>query len=75
MRYKSYAKEAVSARNGDRDIDDLLRELFIDRRWTHQEIATHWGVSRQTVVDWCGEYGISRADRVATVEPAGGTPA
>jgi transposase len=69
MADKSYAKEAVAARTG-RDIEGLLRELYLDRRWTHQEIADHFGVSRATVVDWCTEYGISRADRTATLEQA-----
>lgn len=62
MPYKSYAKEAVAARTG-RNVDELLRELYVERRWTHQEIATNLGVSRDTVIAWCAEYGISRADR------------
>lgn len=71
MPIKSYAKEAVTARTGV-PVDELLRGLYVDRRWTHQEIADHLGISRQLVVDWCQEYGISRADRTATFEELAG---
>jgi hypothetical protein len=69
---KSPLQLLVQERTG-REIEDLLRELYIARRWTHQEIAAYLNtthrlnVSRSTVVVWCGEYGIDRADR--TTEP------
>lgn len=69
MADNSASKELVRLRTGRTDLEGLLRELYVERRWTHQEIADHFRVSRTTVVDWCQEYGISRADRVASVEP------
>lgn len=77
---KSPLQLLVQDRTG-RELGEHLRELYIDRRWTHQEIAdylntTHrLNLSRSTVVVWCRENGIDREDRVASVEPAGGTPA
>jgi len=63
-RNKSYAKEAVTARTG-REVDELLRELYISKRHSAQEIADAIGVSRMTVVTWLREAGISRDDRPA----------
>jgi hypothetical protein len=53
---------------------ELLRELYVQRRWTDQEIAAHVSrpeasVSRATVRNWRGEFGISRAERAAVLEP------
>lgn len=59
----SATKELVRLRTGRDDLEAYLRELYVERRWTHQEIANHFRVSRNAVVDWCQEYGISRADR------------
>lgn len=62
---KSYAKETVRARTG-REVDEqFLRELYIDRRHSQQEIATAWGVSRETVKSWLAQYGITRDERPA----------
>jgi DNA invertase Pin-like site-specific DNA recombinase len=63
-RNKSYAKEAVHAQTG-RDVDELLRELYIAKRHSAQEIADAIGVSRMTVVSWLKDAGISRDDRPA----------
>jgi hypothetical protein len=59
---KSYAKETVRQRTG-RDIPDLLRELYVDRRHSQQEIADALGLTRSLVKAWLFEYGISREDR------------
>lgn len=64
MADKSYAKELVRARTG-RDPDDLLRELYLDRRHSQLEIAKAMGISRSTVSDWIRDLGISRDDRPA----------
>lgn len=61
---KSYAKELVRERHG-RDVPDLLRELYVDKRHTQEEIAEALGVSRMAVGAWLKEYGISRDDRPA----------
>ena len=58
----SYAKELVRHRTGQ-EVPDLLRELYVERRHSQQEIAGALGVSRGAVAEWLREYGISRADR------------
>ena len=63
-RSKSYAKEAVAARTG-RDVGELLRDLYVTKRHSAQEIADALDVSRMTVVTWLREYGINRDDRPA----------
>jgi DNA-binding XRE family transcriptional regulator len=59
---KSYAQEAVRVRTG-RDVEELLRELYIEQRRSQQEIADALGVARTTVTAWLGEFQISREDR------------
>lgn len=66
---KSHAKELVRERTG-RDVDELLRELYVERRLTQAEIRTALeakGVSvhRLTISLWLREYGITRDDRPA----------
>lgn len=61
---KSHARNLVQERTG-RDVDDLLRELYVTRRHTQQEIAQALGVHRMTVVLWLREAGIRRDDRPA----------
>lgn len=63
---KSHAKELVRRTTG-REVADILRELYVDRRHTQQEIAHALGVHRMTVVLWLREYGITRDDRPAVV--------
>jgi DNA invertase Pin-like site-specific DNA recombinase len=64
MANKSYSKELVRRSTG-REIDDLLRELYLDRRHSQQEIAEALGITRSLVGQWLAEYGISREDRPA----------
>jgi transposase len=59
---KSYAERLVHERTG-RDVPDLLRDLYVERRYSQQEIADHLGVSRGAIVGWLNRYGISRDDR------------
>jgi uncharacterized protein YjcR len=59
---KSYAQEAVRLRTG-REVPDLLRELYVERRHSQQEIADALGVSRVAIVSWLQQYGLSRDDR------------
>ena len=59
---KSHAKELVRERTG-REVPDLLRELYVDRRHTQAEIARALDVHRMTIVLWLQEYGITRSDR------------
>lgn len=60
--YKSWPKEAVRLRTG-RDPDELIRELYVERRHTQKEIAEALGVSRSLVAKWLIELGLSRDDR------------
>lgn len=58
---KTPAKELVRLRTG-RDIPDLLRELYVDRRYNLTEIGTALGVSRETVRLWLDEADIKRPE-------------
>jgi len=68
-RVKNYAKDAVHARTGH-EVPDLLRELYVDRRHTQEEIADAIGVTRSLVAQWLREYGITREDRPPVEIPA-----
>ncbi len=59
---KSYAQQVVTLRTG-RDLPELLRELYVDKRHSQGEIAKAIGVSRNTVREWLQDFGISRAER------------
>ena len=63
---KSYAAALVAARTG-REVPDLLRELYVERRHTQAEIALALGVSRRQVSTWLSQYGITRDDRPPVV--------
>lgn len=61
---KTYAQVLVEERTG-RDIEELLRELYVDKRHSQEEIAEHLKVSRSLVSQWLRDFGISRKDRPA----------
>lgn len=61
---KSAAQQLVEQRTG-RDLADHLRELYVERRYTDQEIADLFGVSRSTVVHWRDRFDIDRSARKA----------
>lgn len=63
-RIKSRAEQVVERSTG-RELPDLLRELYIDRRHTQEEIASVLGVHRVTVTKWLATFGITRDDRPA----------
>lgn len=52
----------VQERTG-RDIETLLRELYVEKRHSDQEIAIAFGVTRASVQQWRARYGINRDDR------------
>lgn len=62
MAHKEYAAEVVRLRTG-RDVEELLRELYIEQRHSQAAVADALGVSRQTVALWLARYGMSRDDR------------
>lgn len=61
---KSHAKELVRTVTG-REPADVLRELYVDKRHSQDEIAAALGIHRMTVSAWLREYGITRDDRPA----------
>jgi DNA-binding XRE family transcriptional regulator len=62
MPAKSYAQELVRQSTG-REVGELLRELYVEKRHSQEEIARALGVSRGAIVAWLEQYGISREDR------------
>jgi len=70
---KSRTKSLVEAHTG-RDLAEHLRDLYVARRYTDQEIAKLLSdligppaIARSTVVSWRREYGIDRTDRKAAL--------
>lgn len=68
---KSPTQLLVQERTG-RDIEELLRELYVDGRHSQQAIATALTaklegarVSRSAVKQWLEDFGITRDDRPA----------
>lgn len=61
---KPFAQRLVEERTG-RVLDELLRELYIDKRHSDQEIADALGVSRTQVNQWRRDLDITRDDRPA----------
>jgi hypothetical protein len=67
-RIKSRAEQEVSQRNGGRDVPELVRELYIEKRFTDREIAEALQVHRVTITNWRSDWGISREDRPSAAE-------
>ena len=44
-------------------IEAVIRDLYLERRHSDQEIADALGVNRVTVTKWRKRWGIERADR------------
>lgn len=59
---KTYAKTLVRERL-QRDVDEVLRELYVDKRHSQAEIAVALGITRSMVGRWLSEAGITRDDR------------
>lgn len=64
MATETYAQKLVRERTG-RDPQELVRELYIDKRHSQEEIARAVGVTRSTLSGWLREWGITRDDRPA----------
>jgi hypothetical protein len=54
---RTHAQELVTLRTG-KPVDQLLRELYVDRGLSQVEIAGELGVTRVTVAMWLREFGI-----------------
>jgi transposase len=63
----SATKELVALRTG-REVEPLLRELYLDRGYSDRQIADAIGVDRVTVTKWRREYGIRAEDRPGPLE-------
>jgi arginine repressor len=66
---KGHAKDLVRLATG-REVDELLRDLYVDKRLSQAEIAAALEakgapVHRMTISLWLREYGIAREDRPA----------
>ena len=57
----------VQLRTG-RDPQELVRELYVERRLSDREIAEAVGVDRVTVNKWRAAWGIRREDRPEPTE-------
>lgn len=64
-RVKSQVEQEVSHRNGDRDVPELVRELYVAKRFSDREIAEALQVHRVTVTNWRRSWGITREARPA----------
>lgn len=68
MATETYAQKLVRERTG-RDPQELVRELYVDKRHTQAQIAKAIGVERSTLAAWFKEWGISRDDRSGVALP------
>jgi DNA-binding XRE family transcriptional regulator len=59
MQNQTHAQELVELRMG-RPIADVLRDLYVVRGLTQEQVAAEIGVTRMTAVRWLAEYGITR---------------
>lgn len=64
MARKDYAAIAVRQRTG-REPEDLVRELYVEGRYSQREIAAALDVDRDVISRWMRKYGITRDDREA----------
>lgn len=58
---KSYARDLVAERTG-RDVDELLKELYVQQRLNFTEIGKSLGVSRETARQWILDAKLERPD-------------
>ena len=66
---KTLSQKLVERSTG-RDIEALLRDLYIHKRHSQQEIGDSLGINRATVQQWLEQFGISRDERApVTLDP------
>ena len=66
MRKPSPAKQLVELRTG-RPLEELLRDLYVERGFTFTAIAKAIGGNRESVRQWIDEYGL-REERPSAEE-------
>lgn len=71
---KTPATEPVTPGN-EGHIERVIRDLYLDKRHSDQEIAEALGVHRVTVTKWRRRWGIRRDDRPAVSLPSEGSAA
>lgn len=64
MQSRTHAQALVTLRTG-RPVEDVLRELYVDRGLSQADIAEELGISRMTVAMWLREFGIERSGAAA----------
>lgn len=55
----THAQQLITLQKG-REVPDLLREMYVERRLSQADIAAELGISRMTVAMWLREYSINR---------------
>lgn len=61
-RARTYLQLLVAERTG-RDPEELVRELYVEKRLTDREIGEALHIERATVQLWRQQWGIDREDR------------
>lgn len=61
-RARTYLQQLVAERTG-RDPEELIRELYVEKRLGDREIGKALLIERATVQLWRQQWGISREDR------------
>jgi DNA-binding XRE family transcriptional regulator len=56
---RTHAQELVTLRTG-RPVEEVLQELYVERRLSQADIASELGITRVTVAMWLREFGIDR---------------
>jgi len=64
MQHRTHAQALVTLRTG-RPVEDVLRELYVERRLSQADIAAELGITRMTVAMWLREFGIERTKATA----------
>lgn len=59
MPNQTHAQELVSLRTG-KPVEQVLRELYVERGMTQAEMAAELGITRVTVAMWLREFRIER---------------
>lgn len=61
---RTHAQSLVTLRTG-KPVEDVLRDMYLERRLSQAEIAAELGITRVTVAMWLREFGIERPDITA----------